>query len=65
MSLRIGIIGAGTMAQDHAAAVVEVTSTRRVAVADPLLERTQEMAARHDATAYADYHDLHAAVLAS
>src|SRR5205085_2729648 len=58
MSLRIGMIGAGTMAQDHAAALAEVAGARLVAVADPLLERTQAMAARHDATAYADYRDL-------
>ena len=58
MSLRIGMIGAGTMAQEHAAALTDVSGARLVAVADPLMERTEELAARHDARAYADYHDL-------
>ncbi len=58
MSIRIGIIGAGTMATDHANALAGVAGARVVAIADPVVQRAQEVAAAHDARAYADYHDI-------
>lgn len=58
MSIRIGLIGAGTMARDHARALVGVTGAEVVAVADPVLERATEVAALHHARVYADYRDL-------
>lgn len=58
MAIRIGIIGAGTMARDHADALARVDGGQIVAIADPLLERAQQIAAAHHAAAYADYRDL-------
>src|SRR5579875_704693 len=58
MSIRIGIIGAGTMATDHANALAGVAGARVVAIADPVVQRAQEVAAAHDARAYADYRDM-------
>src|SRR5690349_9008065 len=58
MSIRIGLIGAGVMARDHARALVDVAGARVVAVADPIAGRAAEVASLHGAKAYADYHDL-------
>jgi predicted dehydrogenase len=58
MSTRIGLIGAGTMASSHAQALRDIAGARVVAVADPLLERAQEVAGVLGAHAYAHYHEL-------
>ncbi|GAC1394880.1 MAG: Gfo/Idh/MocA family oxidoreductase [Chloroflexota bacterium] len=57
-SLRIGLIGAGTMASSHAQALAVVRGARITRIADPLVERAQELAAVHGAEAVADYRDL-------
>ncbi len=57
MSLRIGLIGAGTMAASHAQSLVGVSGAQVVMVADPLLERAQELAKLHGAQACSDYRD--------
>jgi predicted dehydrogenase len=58
MTIRIGLIGAGVMARDHARALVGVPGSQVVAVADPITERAAEVASLHGAQVYADYHDL-------
>jgi predicted dehydrogenase len=58
MLMRIGLIGAGVIGRSHAEALRRVTDAHVVAVADPVLERAAEVAALHNAQAYADYHDL-------
>jgi predicted dehydrogenase len=58
MPIRIGLIGAGVMARDHAYAMVDVAGAQVVAVADPIAERAAEVASLHGAQAFADYHDL-------
>lgn len=58
MSIRIGLIGAGVMARDHAAGLVGAIGGEVVAVADPIVERAEEIARTHNARAYADYRDL-------
>lgn len=58
MPIRIGLIGAGVMARDHARALVDVAGAQVVAVADPIADRAAAVASLHGARTYADYHDL-------
>jgi predicted dehydrogenase len=55
VTLRIGLIGAGGIARQHLEALRGVEDVRVVAVADPLLERAQALAAPLGAAATADH----------
>lgn len=56
--LRVGLIGAGGIAREHFACLLQMDRVRVVGVADPLLDLAQALATQAGATAYADYHDL-------
>jgi predicted dehydrogenase len=58
MPIRIGLIGAGGMARDHACALAGVAGAQVVAVADPIAERAGEVAHLLGARTCANYHDL-------
>src|SRR5947208_11157139 len=58
MPMRVGLIGAGVMGRAHAQALSSVPQAQIVAVADPILERAQELAGPYKAQAYVDYRDL-------
>ena len=53
--LRIGLIGAGIIARDHFNTFKHLDGASVVAVADPLTERAQELAAEVGAQAHADW----------
>ena len=55
---RIGFIGAGIIAARHAGDLLTFDDTQVVAVADPLLERAEALAARCDAQPYADMEQM-------
>ncbi|MER3404828.1 MAG: hypothetical protein C4289_06410, partial [Chloroflexota bacterium] len=56
--VRVGIIGAGSMARTHAAALMAIDAVRLTAVADPELERAKELAAACGARASAELADV-------
>jgi|DewCreStandDraft_2_1066082.scaffolds.fasta_scaffold00202_85 predicted dehydrogenase len=56
--LRVGIIGAGSMAQAHAAALAAIEEVRVTAVADPELERARALAERLGARAVPEQADV-------
>ncbi len=56
--LRVGIIGAGSIARTHAAALAAIEAVRLTAVADPELERAGELAAAYGARAVPEQADL-------
>ncbi len=55
MTLRIGFIGAGRMANVHAGCLKEIPEATIVAVADIAAERAQNLANQCGATTYTDY----------
>jgi predicted dehydrogenase len=56
---RVGVIGAGSIAQSHLSAYAQNPDVELVAVADMNLERARQVAEQHGATrAYADPHEL-------
>jgi len=57
MTLHLGLIGAGTMAESHARSLAGLAGAKVVMVADPMLERAQKLAALHGAQAHADFRD--------
>ena len=56
--LKLAIIGAGAIAHHHEKAIADHSQAELVAVADPQLERAREIADKHGAAAYDDYHEL-------
>ena len=54
----VGVIGAGGIAERHIGNLIEEPSARLVGVADPVVDRAQEQAARAHAPAYADWREL-------
>jgi len=56
--LRVGLIGAGGIAREHFACLLQMDEVRVVGVADPLLDQARALAAQAGATAHADYRDL-------
>ncbi len=58
MTVRIGMIGAGRMANTHADCLAQIAQARIVAVADVLPDRAQTLAARSGATGYTDYRTM-------
>jgi virulence factor len=56
--IRVGVVGVGAMGQHHARIWATMPGSRLVGVADPNSERAQEIGARHDVPAYADYRKL-------
>jgi predicted dehydrogenase len=56
--LRIGIVGAGVIAKDHAVALGAVQGGKIVAVADVAAERAKELAGMAGAEPYDDYRQL-------
>jgi predicted dehydrogenase len=57
--LRVGILGAGLIAPNHAAGFQEVPNLAKVvAVCDTNRENAENLAAMFDASIYSDYHDL-------
>lgn len=58
MTLRIGLIGAGQVAEKHAAAFAANPAAELVGVADPHLARAKSLALRHGATAHSSYEAL-------
>ena len=58
-TFRVGVIGAGSIAQSHLTAYSQNPDVELIAVADMNLERAQQVAEQHGATrAYADPHEL-------
>jgi predicted dehydrogenase len=55
---RVGVLGAGFIANRHVGNLIGFDGVRVVAVADPVLARARETAARAGATAYADAREL-------
>ena len=60
--LRIGLIGAGVIARDHALTFPKLDGARVVAVADPLVERARELAGPLGAEAHADFRAMIGAI---
>lgn len=58
--LRVGIIGAGGVAEPHAAAYSANPDAHVVAIADPQLDRAEALAAHYGGTAHASYAELFA-----
>jgi len=58
MMIRIGLVGAGKAAQQHAAAIPRIPDARLVAVADLDVERGSALAERHDARYVLEARDL-------
>ena len=58
MTVRVGMIGAGRMANVHANCMADIPEARIVAVADILPERAQALSERTGATAYTDYRKM-------
>jgi predicted dehydrogenase len=56
--LRVGVIGAGGIAERHIGNLVGLGNARMVGVADPILDRAREQADRAGADAYEDWRDL-------
>ncbi len=56
--LKLAIIGAGAIAHHHEQAIAALPQACLVAVADPQIERARDIAGKHGATAYSDYHEL-------
>ncbi|GGL56393.1 NAD-dependent epimerase/dehydratase family protein [Wenxinia marina] len=61
---RTALIGAGYIADWHAAAIAATPSVRITAVCDPNLAAAQALAARHGARAFASHHEIIAAGVA-
>ena len=55
---RIGVLGAGFVGKEHLDRLLSFDDVRVVAVADPLLDRAREQAARCGATAHDDYEQM-------
>lgn len=55
---KIGIVGAGIIAEDHKVAVVNHPESELVAVCDIAIEKAQSLVAGTDARVYADYKDM-------
>ena len=56
--VKVAVVGVGTWGQNHARVYHELPQADLVAVADVDQDRAQEVAARFDTRAVADYHDL-------
>ena len=57
--LNVGVVGAGAIARlSHLPAISATVGLRVAGIADPGLERAQELAAEYDATAYAGYQEM-------
>jgi predicted dehydrogenase len=56
--IRVGIVGAGAIAGRHAGVLAGFDDVRVAAVADPVLERAEELAGQVGATAYASHLEL-------
>jgi len=56
--LRIGLVGAGGIAREHLKSILAIEDIKVVAIADPVTESAEALAAQAGATAYADYHNL-------
>lgn len=56
--LRIGMIGAGSIAHHHESFISQVDDCKITAVCDVRLDAAREMAARHGAAVYENYNDL-------
>lgn len=56
--LRVGLIGAGGIAREHLATLLEIPEVRVVGVADPAVDLATRLAGLAGATPYADYHAL-------
>lgn len=57
--LRFGIIGCGVIGPTHAEAIAELSDLAElVAVADVIPERANSLAAKNNAQAYTDYHEM-------
>lgn len=56
--IRTGVIGVGNMGQHHARILAMMPGSHLSGIADPDLKRAQEIAARHNVPAFADYHQL-------
>ena len=58
MTVRVGMIGAGRMANVHANCMADIPEAKIVAVADILPERAQALSGRTGAAAYTDYRKM-------
>jgi predicted dehydrogenase len=58
MTVRIGMIGAGRMANVHAGCLKDIPETRITAIADLLPERARDLASHTGATVYSDYAEM-------
>lgn len=56
--VRTGVIGVGNMGQHHARVYATMPGSRFMGVADPDLQRAQQIASRYDVPAFADYREL-------
>lgn len=56
--IKLGIVGAGIIGKDHAAAIAENPECILTAVCDTVLERAEEIAAEHNAQVFTDYKDM-------
>jgi len=69
MSLKLAVIGTGHLGRIHARLIAGMDGAELFAVADPVEEPRQAVAAEHGCRAVADYHDLigqiHGAVVAT
>lgn len=57
-SMKVGIVGCGSVAQIHAQALAVTEGVRLFACADIVPERAEKMALAYGAKAYADFHEM-------
>lgn len=57
-SLRVGVIGVGSMGKNHARIYSEMRETELVGIADPTASDLQGLAEKYDTNGYKDYNDL-------
>lgn len=56
--IKVGVIGVGSMGQNHARVYFNSDNVQLVAVADPYKEQAEKVARHYNAKAYADYREM-------
>jgi UDP-N-acetylglucosamine 3-dehydrogenase len=57
-TLKVGVIGVGSMGKNHVRIYSEMRETELVGIADPMAPDLKSLAEKHETRAYADYRDL-------
>ena len=56
--IKVGIIGAGLMGYRHATALNSIRGSRIIAVADPVIEKAEQLTLKFDALVFSSYREL-------